>query len=177
MCPANAAPNVVIRSYVEIWESLVNLGANDKMLERVNACAHYLGMKIIHFPRWAEVLDACDLSRQEREGFRVTLRWYLSWCAKQRVGCSVESARGFIEWAEGEKQPKEWVLERWKDALRWFFVAAKAHAGANSSVDGGACDERTGPVAITGAKSSSQFEAATGISDGSSAADAGTVDQ
>ncbi len=32
-------------------------------------------MRIIQFPRWAEVLGASDLPEQERESFKVTLRW------------------------------------------------------------------------------------------------------
>jgi hypothetical protein len=32
-------------------------------------------MKIIQFPRWAEVLRASDLPEKERESYKVTLRW------------------------------------------------------------------------------------------------------
>jgi len=84
--------------------------------------------KIIHFPRWLEVLDASNLSSEIRESFKVTLRWYLAWCSRQSLACSVESARHFIEWAEAEKNPNRWMSERWKEAIRWFFVTAKAQA-------------------------------------------------
>ncbi|HAY99549.1 MAG TPA: hypothetical protein DCY38_02015 [Opitutae bacterium] len=32
--------------------------------------------KIVHFPRWAEVLRVSNLEPKEREGFKVTIRWY-----------------------------------------------------------------------------------------------------
>lgn len=90
---------------------------------------------IVKFPRWAELLADSGLEPKEREGFKVTIRWYLSWCARNSVGCSVSSARDFIEWAEAEKRPNAWMVEQWKSAIRWFFVTAKAQAkGAALSV-------------------------------------------
>lgn len=47
--------------------------------------------KIIHFPRWLEVLDASNLSSEIRESFKVTLRWYLAWCSRQSLACSVSA--------------------------------------------------------------------------------------
>lgn len=32
--------------------------------------------KIVHFPRWAEVLRVSNLESKEREGFKVTIRWF-----------------------------------------------------------------------------------------------------
>jgi len=108
-------------------------------------------MKTIHFPRWVEVLEASDLPAHERESFKVTLRWYLSWCHQNSVGCHVESARNFIDWAQGAKQAKDWAVERWKTAIRWFFQTAKQQTGeVNRSLndtdgermDAGSEDER-----------------------------------
>jgi len=82
-------------------------------------------MKKVHFPRWAEVLEQSDHGVEVKESYRVTVRWYLSWCARHGVACSVESARDFMSWAEREKHPKDWVLARWKDAIRWFFVTGR----------------------------------------------------
>jgi len=70
------------------------------------------GMKTVHFQRWAEVLATSDLSEKERAGYKVTIRWYLSWCRHHSKGCSVESARAFIAWAEEEKKPGEWALRK-----------------------------------------------------------------
>ena len=99
--------------------------------------------KIIHFPRWAEVLEASGFSEKERDGFKVTIRWYLSWCRQRSQGCTVDSARSFIDWAAREKQASEWMLERWREAIRWFFVTAKAqtHSVRDS---GGVGDCRSG---------------------------------
>ena len=83
---------------------------------------------MIHFPRWLEVLDASNLSSELRESFKVTLRWYLAWCSRQSLACSVESARNFIEWAEAEKKPSLWMTEGWQEAIRRFFVSEKAQA-------------------------------------------------
>lgn len=90
---------------------------------------YHAGMKTIHFPRWAEVLKASDLSAELCESYKVTIRWYLSWCHRRGVGCSVESAHNFVDWAIKEKSPRAWVVERWKEAIQWFFLSAKTHAG------------------------------------------------
>ena len=94
-------------------------------------------MKIIQFPRWAEVLGASDLPQKDRESYRVTLRWYLGWCHRHGVGCSFESARNFIEWAQEEKQANDWMVERWREPIRWFFRGAKAQVQ-------GSCAEGSG---------------------------------
>ncbi len=108
-------------------------------------------VKIIHFPRWAEVLAGVDLPKKDREAFKVTIRWYLSWCRREATGCSVESARAFIAWAEAEKGPSEWVLERWREAIRWFFVSAKAQSepvadGSDSGAAGSAGESHRGSI-------------------------------
>ncbi len=97
-------------------------------------------MKTVHFPRWAEVLRESSLGEELRSSYKVTIRWYLSWCAKQHIGCSVESARAFVDWAINEKQPKDWVISRWQAAIRWFFVTAKEQAAPG----GGVSQEQSG---------------------------------
>ena len=88
--------------------------------------------KIIRFPRWSEILDDSNFSEAERESYKVTLRWYLGWCSRNGVGCSVESARDFIEWAQLEKKANEWVVERWRVPIRWFFKMAKTQSDLSS---------------------------------------------
>ncbi len=83
------------------------------------------------------MLDSCDLDGPKRESYKVTIRWYLSWCAKRHVGCLVESARAFVGWAIQEKDPKDWVIDRWKEGIRWFFVAAKAQAAPGGGASEG----------------------------------------
>ena len=65
------------------------------------------------------------------ESYRVTLRWYLGWCHRRSVGCSAQSARDFIAWAQAEKHANDWMVKRWREAIRWFFVTAKTQALGN----------------------------------------------
>ena len=85
-------------------------------------------MNRLHFPRWAEVLEQADLPDSERHNFQVTIRWYLSWCQRHSLGCTFDSAREFVEWARDEKNASEWMVERWREAIRWFFRNGKQQA-------------------------------------------------
>ena len=88
------------------------------LVDLVDFCSPHVGMpRIVKFPRWAEVLAESGMASKQRESFKVTIRWYLGWCARNSVGCSVPSARDFIDWAAAEKRPNEWVLEQWKTAI------------------------------------------------------------
>jgi len=71
------------------------------------------------------VLTQAQLERRLKESFAITIRWYLSFCKRGRADVTVQSARDFIAWAAQEKHPRDWQLERWKEAIRWFFRAAK----------------------------------------------------
>lgn len=83
-------------------------------------------MKIVHFPRWREVLRGAGLRWEESRSFDITLRWYLKWCREKGEGSTHESARSFLEMARKTKNPPEWAVERWKAALNWYFRTAKA---------------------------------------------------
>jgi integron integrase len=83
-------------------------------------------MKEIHFPNWDAVLAWTDLPERLRNTYQITIRWYLSFCRRSRAGVNHESARGFIEWAQQEKKPEAWQVEQWKEAIRWFYRAAKS---------------------------------------------------
>ncbi len=61
------------------------------------------------------------LSESERTAFKITIRWFLSHCKRNGVGADIEQARAFVVNAQAEKQPKDWVLQRWKEAINWFF--------------------------------------------------------
>lgn len=82
-------------------------------------------MRDLHFGDWAEVLAATNLPERNKRSWAITLRWYLSFCRRSRVGVNVQSARDFIAWAQTEKQPQPWQIEEWKAALNWFFREAK----------------------------------------------------
>lgn len=86
-------------------------------------------MKYVSFPRWAEILRQSDLPSKTQDGYLVTIRWYLSWCRGQGTGCTVASARAFMDWAVKEKKPAEAIVEVWRAAINWFFRTAKAQCG------------------------------------------------
>ena len=90
-------------------------------------------MKEIHFPNWDAALAQTKLPERLRKTFQITIRWYLSFCRRSRAGVNHESARGFIEWAQQEKQPEAWQVEQWKEAIRWFYRAAKSAAPVEQS--------------------------------------------
>ena len=82
-------------------------------------------MKAIHFPDWPEALARAQLPAGLQHSFEITIRWYLSFYKRGRAEATVQSARDFIRWAAQEKQPKDWQLEQWKEALRWWFRSAQ----------------------------------------------------
>ena len=82
-------------------------------------------MRRIEFPDWAEVLSHAALSQRAKHSFEITIRWYLSFCRRARAEVTVQSARDFVAWAVEEKHPQPWQVEEWKEAIRWFFLAAK----------------------------------------------------
>ncbi len=83
-------------------------------------------MKGTYFPNWDAVLARTELPERLKRTFGITIRWYLSFCRRSRAGVNHDSARGFIEWAQDQKQPETWQVEQWKEAIRWFYRAAKS---------------------------------------------------
>ena len=82
-------------------------------------------MRAVNFKEWPIVLDKDNnISAGERQSFTITIRWYLRFCKQSGCRADFESARAFIAMVEEEKRPGEWVLERWKEAIRWFFRSA-----------------------------------------------------
>ena len=89
--------------------------------------------KLLHFPRWAEILKNSDLPEAIKRSYQITLRWYLAWCRKCALGCSVDSARAFVTWAQEEKEAEDWVVEQWKRAVQWYFVEGKKQRESTDS--------------------------------------------
>ncbi|WP_185693186.1 integron integrase [Puniceicoccus vermicola] len=87
-------------------------------------------MKFYSFPRWAEVLEKQRLSDSEKQSYRITIQWYLGDLKKRRQRATVGSARLFIEARIRERKPEEWIVERWREALNWFFKNAKSRTAA-----------------------------------------------
>ena len=46
----------------------------------------------------------------------------------------MQSAQDFVDWAQVEKQADECMVERWKSAIRWFFVTAKVQARGEAAL-------------------------------------------
>lgn len=79
------------------------------------------------FEDWVGELAQSQLPERQKRSWEITLRWYLSFCRRGRVGVTVESAREFITWAQQDKQAQAWQVAGWKEAINWFFRAAKNH--------------------------------------------------
>ena len=88
---------------------------------------------LLHFPRWAEILKNSDLPEAIKRSYQITLRWYLAWCRKRDTGCSVDSARAFVVWAQQEKEADDWLVEQWKRAIQWYFVEGKKQRESTGS--------------------------------------------
>ena len=103
-------------------------------------------MKEIDFSGWPQRLTQAPLPDREKQSFAVTLRWYLSFCRRSRGGVNVQSARDFTAWAQQTKRPEPWKLERWREAIGWFFREAQA---AGATRDHPASKPSQGPSAST----------------------------
>jgi hypothetical protein len=59
----------------------------------------------------------------------------LSFCRRRRVPVCKPSARDFIAQAQNQKRPSPERLERWKEAIRWFFRTAPREGSAERRLD------------------------------------------
>jgi hypothetical protein len=89
-------------------------------------------MKVFYFQNWQEALAG----EPNGDAYAITIRWYLSYLRQTGEGATLESARRFIEDAIADKRPGEWVAQRWKDALNWFFRHAPVRREAAELTDG-----------------------------------------
>jgi len=96
-------------------------------------------MRAIKFPDWQDVLE-CDaaLPASDRNSYKITIRWFLSYCRRVRRPANKEQAYAFMEEACERKQPGDWVLGKWKDGINWFFIHAPKEAAEDAT------DERSG---------------------------------
>ncbi len=79
-------------------------------------------MRTISFPNWENQLAASAASKDEKQSFAITIRWYLSHCQRQHCTTDFKSARQFINSAiQSKPQVSKWGVERWKEGIRWFF--------------------------------------------------------
>lgn len=81
-------------------------------------------MSAVYFSNWAKALEASGLPPQIIKSHFIVIRWFLSYLSKLGQPVTVETARNFINFVVEEKDPEEWMVERWKAGIRWFFVNA-----------------------------------------------------
>ena len=79
----------------------------------------------VWFPQWAEVLNRWRLPELRLRAYRQAVLAYLRFCKQSRQRATVDSARQFIVQVEGQRQLGSSQLATWKEALNWFFKAAK----------------------------------------------------
>lgn len=79
-------------------------------------------MKTVQFANWNEVLESAALPDAAKKSYRITIRWYLSYCHQQHCPACFDSARAFMAAAMQQKSGMDdWVYERWREGIRWFF--------------------------------------------------------
>ena len=97
-----------------------------------------VNMRAVSFTQWRDVLEEDpELSPVLRNSYGITIRWFLGHCKRTHRPADFEQARSFIEEAQAQKQPSDWVLRRWKDAVNWFFRNAPKDGDLRN--EGGDC--------------------------------------
>jgi integron integrase len=81
-------------------------------------------MDMVIFSNWSAALESSSLPSRRKASYLITIRWYLRYLKERRTPATVGSARAFIDWARAEKGAEDWMVERWKEGLRWFFASA-----------------------------------------------------
>lgn len=73
-------------------------------------------------PCWHEDLQRSrDLSEWEKQGFGFLLLWYDTWRIKLRLKAGVCAARKFWKAEVLQKERKQWQLDQWAEAIRWYL--------------------------------------------------------
>ena len=99
-------------------------------------------MKIIIFPNWSNALASSGLHPAKIKSHQIAIRWYLSFLKASREPATVESARRFIDTAVEERRPEAWMVERWKEGIRWFFVNAPIRKPRKPAMNAGSRQPR-----------------------------------
>ena len=102
-------------------------------------------MGAVNFPEWQSALASdSGLNEQERTSYTITIRWFLGYCKQVGARADFEQAKAFIACVAQEKQANDWTVERWKQAIRWFFRTAKRE-GALAQERGNSAGQGSGP--------------------------------
>jgi len=81
-------------------------------------------MNAIQFSNWESALAGSGFYEGKQRSFTITIRWYPGWLKRRRELATCANARQFIAEMEACRQPEAWMVDRWKQALRWFFLNA-----------------------------------------------------
>lgn len=81
-------------------------------------------MKTILFTHWETVLRNSGFHCSKIQSHTITIRWYLGWLKRRGEKATCGNARRFVAELIRERSPEDWMAERWRQALRWFFVNA-----------------------------------------------------
>jgi integron integrase len=82
----------------------------------------------VWFPAWADVLQQEEkLAPSQRQQYRRAIVDYLRFCKQSRQWATVDSARQFMRQAEEQRRVVASQIAAWKQALNWFFEAARQH--------------------------------------------------
>ena len=79
----------------------------------------------IRFPGWYEALESVP-DKRRRESMRITIKWFLGWCARGKHKVCVDSICAFLEEVVRTRKPVAGVEEAWRESLRWFVREARA---------------------------------------------------
>lgn len=80
---------------------------------------------------WNEdLLASRDLSDQEKQGYGFLLAWFESWRLRRHLLPGREAGRMFWRVEVSSKPRKDWQLEQWAAAMRWYLGWLR-HAEAN----------------------------------------------
>lgn len=86
----------------------------------------------------ADLETSRDLTDLEKQHFGFLLAWYESW--RLRQGLEPERASAVRFWREQVKSKvrKEWQLERWAEAMRWYerWLAVRIYRGGAKVAEG-----------------------------------------
>lgn len=97
----------------------------------------------IWFPQWAEVLARLRLPELRLKAYRQAVLAYLQFCKASRQRAAVPSARQFIAQVEQQRRLGASQVAIWKEALNWFFMAAKAANGVPPEPPSAASQSKT----------------------------------
>jgi integron integrase len=87
----------------------------------------------VSFLAWSEELNRLPLPALRRTTYRQALIAYLRFCRESRLRPTIDSARHFISEVPAKRSLGRSQLETWKEALNWFFRAAKGQTSTSAS--------------------------------------------